>query len=325
MNTGRWSVFTGDISSAGNDGLNKVEATMKRKIGLSAAGLALALYFILAWRVEPVPPHPYFDGPARPWVIAHQGGERLFPSNTLLAMQGAANLGVDVLEMDVRATRDGALVVIHDETVDRFTNGTGVVSEMSFADLRQLDAGYYWTNDDGATYPYRGQGVVVPTLDEILAAFPDTRCNIEIKQVEPPIATAVCAALRQRGRAAQALVGSFHETVVLDFRAACPEVATAMVEAEIRPLWILNALFLGRLYQPPAGANAIQVPERGNLPLLGEVQVVTPRLVRAAHRHNIEIHVWTVNETADMERLLATGIDGIITDRPDRALRLLGR
>ena len=299
---------------------------MKGKIGLGTAGLLLALYLILAWRVEPAPPYPYFaDGPPRPWVIAHQGGERLFPSNTLLAMAGAASLGVDVLEMDVRATRDGTLVVIHDATVDRTTNGTGVVSEMSFADLRQLDAGYYWTDDDGATYPYRGQGVVVPALDEILAAFPAMRLNIEIKQVEPPIAAATCAALRRHGRTDQALVGSFHESVVLDFRAACPEVATSMVEAEIRPFWILNALFLGRLYQPPAGAAAIQVPERGVLPVLGEVEVVTPRLIRVAHRHNIEIHVWTINETADMERLLATGIDGLITDRPDRALTLLGR
>ena len=298
---------------------------MKRKIGLSAAGLLLALYLILAWRVEPVPPHPYFAGPPRPWVIAHQGGERLFPSNTLLAMEGSAALGVDALEMDIRATRDGVLVVIHDETVDRTTDGTGVVSEMTFAQLRQLDAGYYWTDDEGATYPYRGQGNTIPSLAEILTAFPDRRLIVEIKLQNTAISQAACQLLRQYELSEWVLIGSVHGDVVDAFRAACPEAPSSMVEAEIRPFWILNTLFLGQLYQTPAGAAAIQVPERASLPVLGEVQVITPRFVRTIHAHNLEIHAWTINETADMERLLATGIDGIITDRPDRLLALLGR
>jgi len=298
---------------------------MKRRIGLSAVGLLLALYFILAWRVQPAPAHPYFDGPPRPWVIAHQGSERLFPSNTLLAMEGSAALGVDALEMDIRATRDGVLVVIHDETVDRTTDGTGVVSDMTFAQLRQLDAGYYWTDDEGETYPYRGQGITIPSFEEVLTAFPDMRLIVEIKPQHPAIAQAACQLLRQHGLSEQVLIGSVHDEVLDAFRTACPEAPTSMVESEIRPFWILNTLFLGQLYQAPTGAAAIQVPERASLPVLGEVQVITPRFVRTIHAHNLEIHAWTINETADMERLLATGIDGIITDRPDRLLALLGR
>ncbi|MFO7539875.1 MAG: glycerophosphodiester phosphodiesterase [Chloroflexota bacterium] len=298
---------------------------MKGKIALGLIGLLLFIYLILAWRVEPVPPHPYFDGLNKPTVLAHQGGEWLFPSNTLLAMEGARALGVDVLEMDIHATSDGVLILMHDDTVDRTTDGTGAIKEMTFAQLRQLDAGYYWTDDDGATYPYRGQGILVPSFEEILTTFPDMRLNVEIKQQEPSIVVSTCQLIRQHGMAEKVLLASFHQVVMEEFRAACPEVATSMVAAEIRPFWILNTLFLGRLYQAPANAHAFQVPERSTLPVLGEVQVITPRFVRNAQRHNIEVHVWTINETAAMERLLATGVDGLITDRPDLMLALLDR
>jgi glycerophosphoryl diester phosphodiesterase len=298
---------------------------MKRNIALGLLGLLLLIYLFLAWRVQPVPAHPYFEGLENPTVLAHQGGEWLFPSNTMVAMEGAMALNVDVLEMDIHATSDGVLVLIHDDTVDRTTDGTGRVKEMTFAELRELDAGYYWTDDDGATYPYRGQGIVIPSLDEIMTAFPGMRMNIEIKQQEPSITAVTCDLIRQHNMSERVLLASFHQVVIEEFRAACPEVATSMVAAEIRPFWILNTLFLGRLYQPPANAHAFQVPERSTLPVLGEVQVITPRFVRNAQRHNITVHVWTINETADMERLLATGVDGLITDRPDLMLELLGR
>lgn len=298
---------------------------MKRNIALGFLGLLLLIYLFLAWHVQPVPPHPYFEGLANPAVLAHQGGEHLFPSNTMLAMEGAMALNVDVLEMDIHATSDGALVLIHDDTVDRTTDGTGLVKEMTFAELRELDAGHYWTNDGGATYPYRGQGIVIPSLDEIMTAFPGMRMNIEIKQREPSITAVTCDLIRQHGMSERVLLASFHQVVIEEFRAACPEVATSMVQAEIQPFWILNTFFLGRLYQPPANAHAFQVPERANLPVLGEVQVITPRFVRNARRHNINVHVWTINETADMERLLATGVNGLITDRPDLMLEILGR
>jgi glycerophosphoryl diester phosphodiesterase len=298
---------------------------MKRKIALGVVGLLLVVYAVLAWRVEPAPEYAYFVEGERPLVMAHQGGERLYPGNTLLAMQESVALGVDVLEMDIHASSDGVLVVIHDDTVDRTTDGTGAVKEMTFAELSQLDAGYYWTEDEGATYPYRGQGITIPSFAEILATFPDMRLNVEIKPPDPAVAQAACDLLRQHGAAERALVGTVHDEVVTTFRAACPESPSSMVESEIRPFWILSTLFLGQLYQSPTGAAALQVPERASLPILGEVEVITPRFVRTIHKHNLEIHAWTINETADMERLLATGIDGIITDRPDLMLELIGR
>ena len=277
--------------------------------------IVAAVLVAAALLTPPAPEFPFFESD-RPMVIAHQGGEGLRPSNTLIAFENAVALGVDVLEMDVHSTNDGVLVLIHDDTVDRTTDGTGRVNDFTLAELQQLDAGEYWTADDGATTPYRGQGVRIPTLDEVLTAFPQMKFNIEIKQIEPSIASSLCEALRAHDLTDRALIASFHPTAMNEFRAACPEVATSMVEDEIRPFFILNTIFLGALYNPPGAA--FQVPEYS-----GSLHVLTPRFVRGAHGNNVAVHPWTIDDPADMERFLDMGVDGIITDRPDLMIELL--
>ena len=277
--------------------------------------IVAAVLVAAALLTPPAPEFPFFESD-RPMVIAHQGGEGLRPSNTLIAFENAVALGVDVLEMDVHSTNDGVLVLIHDDTVDRTTDGTGRVNDFALAELQQLDAGEYWTADDGATTPYRGQGVRIPTLDEVLTAFPQMKFNIEIKQVEPSIASSLCETLRAHDLTDRALIASFHPTAMNEFRAACPEVATSMVEDEIRPFFILNTIFLGALYNPPGAA--FQVPEYS-----GSLHVLTPRFVRGAHGNNVAVHPWTIDDPADMERFLDMGVDGIITDRPDLMIELL--
>ena len=277
--------------------------------------IVAAVLVAVALLTPPAPEFAFFESD-RPMVIAHQGGEGLRPSNTLIAFENAVALGVDVLEMDVHSTADSALVLIHDDTVDRTTDGTGRVNDFALAELQQLDAGEYWTADDGATTPYRGQGVRIPTLDEVLTAFPQMKFNIEIKQIEPSIASSLCEALRAHDLTDRALIASFHPTAMNEFRAACPEVATSMVEDEIRPFFILNTIFLGALYNPPGAA--FQVPEYS-----GSLHVLTPRFVRGAHGNNVAVHPWTIDDPADMERFLDMGVDGIITDRPDLMIELL--
>lgn len=299
---------------------------MRQNTGRILFGLLIAavcIYLFFVFRARPVADHPFFAGQTGPMVLAHQGGEELRPSNTMAAFQHAVDLGVDVLEMDVHATKDGVIVVMHDDTVDRTTDGSGAIKEMTFAEIGALDAGYYWTDDDGQTYPYRGQGIGVPALAEVLQAFPDMPMNIEIKQAEPSIVVPFCQLLREYGMAQQALVPSFNAQTIAELRETCPEVATSLVRSEVTQFWILNVLGLSAVFRAPG--EAIQVPERSTLPLLGEVQVVTARFVRNAHRHNMAVHVWTIDETDDMERLLALGVDGLITDRPDRMLTVLGR
>ena len=283
-----------------------------------------AVYLLFTLRSQPLPPHPFFAASDDVLVIAHQGGEGLRPSNTMTAFANAVALGVDVLETDVHATADGELVLMHDDTVDRTTDGSGILREMTLAEVQALDAGYYWTDDDGQSYPYRGQGLRVPTLRELLTAFPQMRFNVEIKEQEPPVAEPLCGLIRELGMAEQMLVASFNEAAIVAFRQACREVATSMVQAEIIPFFALSKLWLGATYQPQV--EAIQVPEfRGGIVPWGDLRVVNGRFVRDAQHHNIEFHVWTVNETDDMQRMLDWGVDGIITDRPDRLLALLGR
>jgi glycerophosphoryl diester phosphodiesterase len=250
--------------------------------------------------------------------MAHQGGDGLWPSNTMYAFEHAATLGVDVLEMDVHSTADDVLVVIHDSTVDRTTDGSGAVHGLTLAELQSLDAGYRWTPDEGKTWPYRGQGISIPALEEVFAAFPGMPMNIEIKQAEPSIAAPLCRLIRESDMADRVLVVSFHKESTKEFRDVCPEVVTGTTQNEVITLFALSRLFLEGAYSPAAGA--MQVPEyRSGL------HVLAPRLVDAAHRRGLEVHAWTINEEEDMRRLIDLGVDGIITDYPDRLLEVLGR
>ena len=262
------------------------------------------------------------DEISQPLVIAHQGGEGLRPSNTMAAFEHAAELGVDMLEMDIHSTQDGVLVVIHDATVDRTTDGSGAVLDFTFEELQTLDAGYHWPtlgdHPQAGEYPYRGQGITIPALEEVFQAFPDYPMTIEIKQAEPSITQPFCDLLRDYDMTDQVIVPSFHDEVTLEFREVCPEVATAGTEAEIREFYTLS--FRGELEGYEPFAAAFQVPESyGGLP------ITTPQFVADAQSFGIEIQVWTINEVEDMERLIELGVDGIMTDYPDRLLALLGR
>jgi len=251
-------------------------------------------------------------------VIAHQGGNQLRPGDTMDAFSHAVELGVDALEMDVHQTKDGVLVVMHDDTVDRTTNGTGRITDLILDEIKALDAGYNWPFSDDDNRPYRGTGVQVPTLQEVLEAFPNVPMVIEIKQADPPIVESFGEMLRNYDRAGNTIVASFHPTVLLEFRERYPEFATSGSETEILRFFILNKLFLGRMYRPPM--DAFQVPERAR-----GLKVITPRFVRVARSRGLAVHVWTVNESEDMERMLAAGVDGIISDRPDRLLDVVDR
>lgn len=286
-------------------------------IGSIVGALAL-LYGVLLFAMPAARSHAALT--EHSWqVIAHQGGNHLRPGDTMAAFEHAVELGVDVLEMDVHATSDGDIVVIHDKSVDRTTNGTGLVSEMTLAEIKALDAGYNWPlHQDTEDHPYRGVGVEIPTLEEVLAAYPDMPMVIEIKQAEPSVVKPFGELLRRFNRANITIVPSSHPQVINEFRTQFPEFATAGVESEILTFFILNKALLGRLYPPRM--EAFQVPERS-----GNLTVVTPRFVRVAQSNGVAVHVWTVNETEDMRRILNAGVDGIMTDRPDLLLELLGR
>lgn len=281
------------------------------------------VYFIFAARSQKMAAHPFFRPDDPPvLVIAHQGGEGERPSNTMSAFQHAVEVGADVLEMDIHSTKDNVLVVIHDETVDRTTNGTGRVQDLTFEEIQQLDAGYSFPNLEEARErtdrPFRGQGVTIPALEEVFKTFPQMRMVIEIKQKSPSIAGQLCDMLREYKLEQQVIVASFHPVAMYEFRAACPEVATSAVEEEIRPFFLLNLVGLGRAWQPVA--HSFQVPEYG-----GGFHIMTEGFVEGARYHNVTVQPWTINSEEDMRRMIDLKVNGIITDYPSRLLELLGR
>lgn len=289
------------------------------RIAISLGAVLAAVVTVLHALAKPAASHAFFAADSgRVLVIAHQGGDGLYPGNTLYAMEKSVALGVDVLEMDIHSTVDGVLVLMHDTTVDRTTDGSGEIRAMTLTAIKLLDAGYDWSPDGGVTYPYRGQGIAVPTLEDIFTAFPHMRMNIEIKQAEPPIAAPFCSLIREHGVEERVLVASFRGQALDEFRALCPEVATSAYTEEVRTFFAMNVMFLGGAYS--SKAHALQVPEYNS-----GLHVLSPRFVRTAQSRNLQVHAWTINEVEVMRRILATGVDGIITDYPDRLLAILNR
>lgn len=291
------------------------------RVALAAAALVTAAYLVGWAASSPRPEHPYVAllGPG-PHVHAHQGGNHLWPDNTLYALRNAHELGVDVLELDVHLSADGVVVVIHDATVDRTTDGVGRVDALTLEELQALDAGYRWRPPDGDpdVFPYRGAGLRLPTLAEVFEAFPGRAINVELKADDDALVDATCELIEAYGREHATLVASFHQRALRAFRERCPEVATSAGPDEVRTFVLMNLAFLGRLVTPQAESFQVPVRQAG-------IEIVTARAVRGLRERNVLLDVWTVNDEAEMRRLLDLGVDAIITDRPDLALALLGR
>lgn len=250
------------------------------------------------------PGHPYLAG--APLLVAHRGGAKLAPENTLAAFRSAVeDWGADVLELDVRLTADGHVVVIHDATVDRTTDGAGAVADLTLDELRALDAGYRFRDLRGEP-AFRGKGVTIPTMEELLDACPGVWVNVDAKEAR--VTGPLVELLRRRGEAYRVLVTTEIES---NRRAARGyEGPWGASRRQCMLFWLCHNLPGGGPYTPPV--DALQIPERWK----GR-RVLTPRLVREAHRRNIPVHVWTVDDPDDMRRLLDWGVDAIQSDRPD--------
>jgi glycerophosphoryl diester phosphodiesterase len=270
--------------------------------------------------------------------ISHQGGEIEAPSNTMYALKTSVAKGADVLEIDVHATSDRELVVIHDATVDRTTNGTGAVDEMTLKEIQKLDAAHWFVPDCGTchdkpenSYTLRGfatgdrslpkkmrkQGFTprdftVPSLREVLKRFPKMLINIEIKATAPdtiPYEKELADLLAQFNRSEDTIVVSFLDHAIESFKIHAPEVDTATATGE-------TGLFFATTQQVLPGVpnpryEALQVPM-----VFNGITVVTEDFITDAHANDLAVHVWTINDRATMEQLIEWGVDGIMTDRP---------
>lgn len=265
---------------------------------------------------RPVEDHVFFSHfDEYPLVIAH-AGSKLYPTDTMYAFERYAAMGVDILEMDTNMTADGEIVVIHDKTIDRTTDGSGTVSEMTLKEIKQYDAAYNWTQDDGETYPLRAAGVTIPSLREVFEAFPQYPMIIEIKQESPSMAGTLCELIKEYEMEDYVMIPSFSDVAIAEFRDACPGVATQPSRGEVTRFVVLNFLGLSGLTNPQY--QAFGVPEED-----GGIPVVTRWFIWNAHRKNLDVQIWTINDPDEMQRFMDMGVDGIMTDRTDLMLELL--
>lgn len=293
------------------------------KKGLKQAGYALLSLIALVYAVNavlyyafPASKETVFPDASIPMNIAHQGGELLAPTNTLASFGVADSLKVAVMELDIHMTKDGQLVVIHDNTVNRTTNGKGRVDSFTLADLQKLDAGYTFKDLNGQE-SFRGKGVYIPTLKEVFEKYADRYYfNIEIKDSYPKdgpsqIESKLWEMLKQYHLEKKVIVTSFNDEVIDRFEQSTGgTVALGAGKKEVTQFVILNKLFLSGFYRPHASVLQIPVSSSG-------INLKDRRLIEQAHRLNMQVHYWTIDDKQTMEELLDLGADGIITNRPD--------
>ena len=256
--------------------------------------------------------HPFFAG--APHLIAHRGGSALAPENTLAAFEQAVRLWKpDIIEIDVRATADGHCVLMHDPTLERTTNGSGPVATRSLAELKELDAGHPFVALDG-THAFRGRGVTIPTIDEVLEALPDTRFIVEVKigTAQKPLFEAI-ERFGAHDRVLAAGERDIDRGMFRHYRGPKSESGDQM-----RRMYKLHKLHMIRRWRPHSDAVQFPFEFRGR-------RVVNKRLVRELKRKGLVVHVWTVNDPDDMRMLLDWGVDGILSDRPDLLAQVMGR
>jgi len=252
-------------------------------------------------------------GRPRPLVYAHRGGAALRPENTLEAFDHGIALGADGIELDVHLSRDGVVVVHHDDTLDRTTNACGPVRAYTADELARMDAGHRFRppGADGM-FPFRGRGIGVPTLRSVLERYRDARFIIELKVNAPELAYRAIDEIRRAGAVERAALGSFGWRVLHAARRYEPRLPTGAAREETR--WALYRSWVGW----PLGRTSyreFQVPERS-----GRTTIVTPEFVAHAHRAGVPVKIWTVDDPADMRRFIEWGADALISDRPDLAV-----
>jgi glycerophosphoryl diester phosphodiesterase len=273
-----------------------------------------------------------------PWLdrrviaYAHQGGAKEAPSSTIFAIRRALSLGVPAIELDVHATADGRLVVCHDATLDRTSDGHGAIAAHTLAEIRRLDNAYWFVpGEDAATgrdegdYPLRGRfpedpELGVATLEEVLETCEGVLLNLDIKRSAPdvsPYEATLAQVLTSYGRSDDVIVASFLDSATDAFRDLAPGIGTSAGTIAVADF--VRAVRAGK--EPPESARhhvALQVPAS-----FSGIEIVDEQFVEVAHQCGLAVHVWTVDDEDEMRRLVALGVDGIISDRPSVLQALL--
>jgi glycerophosphoryl diester phosphodiesterase len=256
-------------------------------------------------------------------VIAHRGGNGQWPGDTAFAFTRAIQSGADVIEMDVWGTADDppVLVLMHSSDISEVTEGSGKLSSLKFEDLRDLNAAYRWSPDGGRTFPFANiepePDLKVTKLENVFQRFKDRRMNIEIKQERPSIVKPLLDLIQEfQVPAKNLLIASFHTDVLKEFRKECVQRGLPIATSASTLEWMrfyFGSYLLHLRYNPPV--EALQMAER--LPVL-RLWLLSRGFIQKAHDAGLKVHAWSVDDPVDMQRAIANGIDGIITDFPNR-------
>ncbi len=258
-------------------------------------------------------------------AAAHRGASVQFPPNTMEAFRRAVEIIPDcLLETDLRKTADGKAVILHDSYLDIKTDGTGPVSKKSLEKIKQLDAGYNVSFDRGRSYPFRDMGFRIPTLEQVLLGFPDSRFSLDIKDNDIQFARQVMAVIENHGAGGRVIMGSFHPRIVTMIRREYPGVATSFERNEIIRYLLLFRTGLPGLFKPRG--DVMMIPElyfggtseyRIDRPFGNGIRIVTKKFIDNAHEKGLPVFVWTINNRENMKRLISWNVNGIVTDYPD--------
>ena len=272
--------------------------------------------------------------------MAHRGDSANIPENTVQSFEDARKLKVDVIETDVHITKDNKFVLFHDKSVERTTNGQGLIADLTLAQLKQLDAGYKFQIPGEEDYPFRGKGFRIHTLEEILPLFPEVRFNIDIKDKSPHVPQLLAELLHNLDVEARVMVGSFHQKQVSNFRKHSTAASTSAGPFEaLRFLWKSKRWIRKHLKMSDGDLQEafltfptdLQQHQKNQIEVFGKplsyvtfqapegfyfLRVITPKFIRFAHEMGIAVHVWTINDPLEMQKFLEWHIDGIFTDTP---------
>jgi len=253
---------------------------------------------------------------SQPRVFAHRGGAALGPENTISAFDRGLATGAEGLELDVHLSADGVVVVCHDETLDRTTDMSGRVAARTASELERVDAGYHFTDARG-DHPFRGRKIGIPTLADVLQRYKNVPIIVEMKIDSADMGRALADVVRRTGASDWVCAAGFGRRALRAAREALPGMASSGCHPEVR-LALYRSWAGIPVRQPPFGGY--QVPE-----FAGALRVVSPRFIRHAHRAGLDVQVWTIDDEADMSRLLEWGADALISNRPDLAVQVRDR
>lgn len=237
----------------------------------------------------------------------------------MVSFQKAADLGVDLIELDVQSTSDGKIVVLHDPTVDRTTDGSGPIAVMTYADAGRFDAGFRY---GAPSFPFRDRGIRIPLLEDVLDSFSNIGFTIELKHSPHPKFFEHLAAVVRTHALHRTIIASEDHGSLKTMRRLLPEVPTNLSRQEVRRFYFMAKLGVSFFFRSPGGVFQVPVYAGGDGDPRG-LRVVTRGFVRAAHRSGRPVQVWTINDPVEQGELISLGVDGITTDRPDILNRVL--